>query len=172
MEQLQGITLLSIPGKLLTCILLSRALPDIHSRHWPQQASILHNHSTTTRTTIYSFAFLDLKAAFDPVDHLALWSILKNMGVPDKLVNILSRLYDGTECYVRVNGKDSPWFSVDSGGLCSGAWPFQLCFLPPNDMHLPLDHRSLTWQLLLDGFGVCWWYNHIQKHNHRPQSWT
>ena len=49
-------------------------------------------------------AFIDFKAVFDSVDHLALWSILRNMGVAGKLVNLLSSIYDGAEYYVRVNG--------------------------------------------------------------------
>ena len=44
---------------------------------------------------------------FDSVDHLALWCIFKNIGVPHQLVNPLSRPYDGAACCVRVNGKDS-----------------------------------------------------------------
>ena len=60
-------------------------------------------------------AFINLKAAFHSVERLAFWSILKNTAVPDKLVNLLSRPYDGAECYARANAIDSSWFSFNSG---------------------------------------------------------
>ena len=77
--------------------------------------------------------FIDLRAVFDLVDHLALWSILNCIGVPDKLANLLSKLYDGAECCVRVNGKDSAWFSVDSG-VQHG------CMVAPDLLNYVVDH--------------------------------
>ena len=62
-------------------------------------------------------AFIDLKAAFDLVDHLALWSILKNMGVVDKLVNLLSKLYDGLSAVPELVTRTLPGsqLTVESG---------------------------------------------------------
>ena len=70
---------------------------------------------------------------FDSVDDLTLWNILKNMGVPNKLVILLFKLYDGAECCVRVNGKDSACFSVDSGIR-------QGCVVAPDLFNCVIDH--------------------------------
>ena len=50
-------------------------------------------------------AFLDLKAAFDTVDHASLWKILAALGTPDKYVSLFQALYSTAESCVRVNSK-------------------------------------------------------------------
>lgn len=127
----RGITLLSIPGKLFTRILLTRALSKIRDSRRPQQAGFMPNRSTTDhisalRLLIEKYrefrkdrhlfiAFMDLKAAFDTVDHASLWSILRVIGIPPKIVNLFQKLYGSSESCIRVNGKESSWFSVNSG---------------------------------------------------------
>ena len=127
----RGITLLSIPGKLFTRILLSRAIPALHSHRRPQQAGFMPNRSTTDHISALRLliekvrefrkdrhlyiGFIDLKAAFDTVDHPSLWKILKTLGVPDKIISLFQRLYGNAESCVRINGKDSDWFTIISG---------------------------------------------------------
>ena len=60
-------------------------------------------------------AFVDLKAAFDTVDHGSLWHILKTLGAPPKIINLFRGLYGGAESSVRVNGTDSDTFPINSG---------------------------------------------------------
>ena len=43
------------------------------------------------------FCFIDYAKAFDCVDHNKLWTILKEMGVPDHLTCLLRNLYAGQE---------------------------------------------------------------------------
>ena len=43
------------------------------------------------------FCFLDYAKAFDCVDHNKLWTILKEMGIPDHLTCLLRNLYAGQE---------------------------------------------------------------------------
>ena len=49
-------------------------------------------------------AFIDLRAAFDSVDHRSLWKIIERLGTPPKLVNLFRQLYSDAESCVRVNG--------------------------------------------------------------------
>ena len=127
----RGITLLSIPGKLFTRVLLARALPAIRSKRRPQQAGFMPNRSTidhisALRLTIEKareyrkdrrlfIAFVDLKAAFDTVDHGSLWLILKTLGAPPKIINLFRSMYGGAESSVRVNTTDSDTFPINSG---------------------------------------------------------
>ena len=46
------------------------------------------------------FCFIDYAKAFDCVDHSKLWKILKEMGIPDHLICLLSNLYAGQEAPV------------------------------------------------------------------------
>ena len=47
------------------------------------------------------FCFIDYAKAFDCVDHSKLWKILKEMGIPDHLICLLSNLYAGQEAPVK-----------------------------------------------------------------------
>ena len=47
------------------------------------------------------FCFIDYAKAFDCVDHNKLWTILKDMGIPDHLTCLLTNLYAGQEATER-----------------------------------------------------------------------
>ena len=56
------------------------------------------------------FHFIDCTKAFDCVDHNKLWTVLKEMGIPDHLTCLLRNLYAGQEATVRTgHGTTSPW---------------------------------------------------------------
>ncbi len=145
----RGITLLSIPGKLFTRILLTRALPAIRSSRRPQQAGFMPNRSTTDQISAvrlliektYEFrkdrhlyiGFIDLKAAFDTVCHTSLWSILHALGAPPKIVALFKLLYSNAQSCVRINGRDSDWFSISSGVR-------QGCVAAPDLFNCIIDH--------------------------------
>ena len=48
-------------------------------------------------------------------DRNSLWNILKTIGIPPKLVDIIKTLYSSTHSVVRVNGTISEAFSISSG---------------------------------------------------------
>ena len=58
------------------------------------------------RKNIY-FCFIDYAKAFDCVDHKNLWKILKEMGIPDRLICLLTNLYAGQKATVRI-GHETP----------------------------------------------------------------
>ena len=43
------------------------------------------------------FCFIDYAKAFDYVDHIKLWKILHEMGIPDHLTSLLRNLYASQE---------------------------------------------------------------------------
>jgi len=60
-------------------------------------------------------AFVDLKAAFDSVDRMALWKLLRSLGLHSKFVDLMEGLYTDTCSCVNVDGVMSDWFAVGSG---------------------------------------------------------
>ena len=48
------------------------------------------------------FCFIDYAKGFDCVDHNKLWTILKEMRIPDLLTSLLRNLYAGQEAAVRT----------------------------------------------------------------------
>ncbi|KAK2707135.1 hypothetical protein QYM36_014976 [Artemia franciscana] len=63
-------------------------------------------------------AFVDFKAAFDFVDRQSLLFILKTTGLPAKYCNLFERLHEGTESCVKVNGRRSSSFEINTGVQC------------------------------------------------------
>ena len=70
------------------------------------------------------FCFIDYAKAFDCVDHIKLWKILKEMGIPDHLNCLLRNLYVGQEATVRTGHETADWFRIGNG-VCQG------CILSP-----------------------------------------
>ena len=77
----------------------------------------------SSRKNIY-FYFIDYAKAFDCVDHNKLWKILKEMGMPDRLMCLLRNLYAGQEATVRTRHGTTDWFQIGKG-VCQG------CILSP-----------------------------------------
>ena len=48
------------------------------------------------------FCFIDYAKALDSVDHLKLWKILKEMGIPDHLICLLRNLYADQEATLEL----------------------------------------------------------------------
>ena len=61
------------------------------------------------------FCFTDYAKAFDCVDHNKLWTIRKEMGIPDHLTCLLSNLYAGQEATVRTGHGTTDSFQIGTG---------------------------------------------------------
>ena len=61
------------------------------------------------------FCFIDYAKAFDCVDHNKLWTILKEMGIPDHLTCLLRNLYAGQETAVRTGHETTDSFQIGKG---------------------------------------------------------
>ena len=60
-----------------------------------------HREARELQKNIY-FCFINYANAFDYVDHNKLWTILKEMGIPDHLTCLLRNPYAGQETTVRI----------------------------------------------------------------------
>ena len=58
------------------------------------------------------FCFIDYVKAFDCVDHNKLWTILREMGIPDHLTCLLRNLYAGQEVTVGTGCGTTDWFQI------------------------------------------------------------
>ena len=73
-----------------------------------------HRKSKRVPEKIY-FCFIDYAKAFDYVGHNKLWTILKEMGIPDHLTCLLRNLYAGQEATVRTGHGTTDWFQIGKG---------------------------------------------------------
>ena len=61
------------------------------------------------------FCFIDYAKAFDCVDHNKLWTILKEMGLPDHLTCLLRNLYEVQEATFRTGHGTTDWSQIRKG---------------------------------------------------------
>ena len=79
------------------------------------------------------FCSIDYVKAFDCVYHNKLWTILKEMGLPDHLTHLLRNLYADQETTVRTGHGTTDWFQIGKGG-CQG------CILSPCLFNFYVDY--------------------------------
>ena len=61
------------------------------------------------------FCFIDYAKAFDCVDHNKLWTIMKEMEIPDHLTCLLRHLSADQEATVRTGHGTTNWFQIGKG---------------------------------------------------------
>ncbi len=125
----RGITLLSIASKVFCKILLFRIEDEIDLLLREEQAGfrksrgcidqifalrdIIEQASEWQKPLFINF--VDFKKAFDSICRVAIWRILRNYGIPAKIVNLIKLFYNKFECCVDLNTQLSDWFEVQTG---------------------------------------------------------
>ena len=61
------------------------------------------------------FCLIDYAKDFDCVDHNKVWTIRKEMGIPEHLICLLRNLYTGQEATVRTGHGTADWFQIGKG---------------------------------------------------------
>ena len=128
-DNYRGITLLSVPGKVLNRIILERMKGTVDQTLREQQAGFRQDRSCTDQiatlriiveqsiewnSSLY-INFVDYEKAFDSVDRETLWKVLRHYGVPKKLVNMIKNSYEGMSCRVIHEGQLTKNFEVMTG---------------------------------------------------------
>ena len=125
----RGISLLSVPSKIFTRILMNRIKHSIEERLRIEQAGFRGGRSTINQifilrniieqnvelnSTLY-LNFIDFAKAFDSINRDCLWKILKIYGIPQKIINLMKNLYQGSSGRVLVNGTTTEKFDIRTG---------------------------------------------------------
>ena len=59
--------------------------------------------------------FIDLEKAFDTVKHGLLVDVLRRLGVDDKYIRVIARLYWKQKAAVRMGDESSEWIEIKQG---------------------------------------------------------
>ena len=127
----RGITLLSVPGKVFSRILLERIKTEVEKEHVlrDEQAGFRQERSTTDQiatlrniieqslewnTTLYTI-FVDFEKAFDSVDRDTLWKLLAYYGIPEKIIKLIRMAFEPSTCQVVHNGSLTEPFTITTG---------------------------------------------------------
>ena len=158
----RGITLLSIPSKVLTRIILERMKKSIDQKLRDEQAGfrkersyndqiatlrVIVEQTMEWQTPLY-VCFIDFEKAFDSVDRQAICDILRHYSVPDKIISVIRRLYEGFACQVIHSGRLLEDFDISTGVR-------QGCMLSPLLFLVVLDWVTRT-AYAGSGKGIQW----------------
>ena len=125
----RGITLLSVFGKVLGRVIITRISDGIDAKLRREQAGFRRNRSTGEHifvlrniieqsiewnSPLYT-CFIDFEKAFDSVHRTTLWNVMRHYGIPQKIVDIVKAMYVDSKCAVIDDGQESDWFDVKSG---------------------------------------------------------
>ena len=59
--------------------------------------------------------FVDYTKALDSVEHQQLWTVMREMGFPKRIVSLIEALYSEQQSAVRTDSGTTDWFSVSKG---------------------------------------------------------
>ena len=95
----------------------------------PEQAEFREGKSTTEQIFILRsiieqsiewqaplyINFIDFEKAFDSIHRDSLWEIMRQYGIPRKIINMVKLMYSGSACAVLDDGEITEWFEVKTG---------------------------------------------------------
>jgi hypothetical protein len=142
----RGIAILPIVCKIMGIIILKRLVQVLDEKTPDSQCGFRSGRSTVEQIIFLRqvlekrydhkqktvVAFLDFSCAFDSVDRVTLWQLLKVAGVPDLYVSLIRSMYDHTVCKVKAYGRLSDAFEVGTG-VRQGDVLSPILFLRPID---------------------------------------
>ena len=129
LKLLQTIALISHASKVMLKILLARLQQHVNREPPDVQAGFRKGRGTRDQIAnigwiiekarefqknIY-FCIIYYARAFDCVDHIKVWKILKEIRIPDHLTCLLRNLYAGQEATVRTGHGTTDWFQIGKG---------------------------------------------------------
>ena len=76
--------------------------------------------------------YIDYRQAYDSIHRTSMWQILKEYGIPQKLITMIKACYNNSKCCIKLGKKTSAPFTVESG-LRQG------CMLSPILFNLVLE---------------------------------
>lgn len=128
-DNYRGISLLSIPGKVLANVVLGRIRDTVEARLREEQCGFRRGRGTMDQIwlarqliekavehgTELHMCFVDLAKAYDSVPRAALVRVLREYGIEREIVQIIDQIHTGTGCRVRTRGGKSARFGVATG---------------------------------------------------------
>ena len=125
----RGVTLLSVPSKVLGRVIIVRIRDALDNKLRKEQAGFRRGKGCMQQIFILRniidqclewnnplfINYVDFRKAFDSIHRESLWRIMKYYGIPSKIISLVKMSYKNFSCAVEHEGKLSKWFPVMSG---------------------------------------------------------
>jgi len=125
----RGISVLSIPSKILCRVLIDRLKSGVDEMIRQEQAGFRSGRGTSEqifalRNILEQYQewqapvyinFVDISKAFDCIIREGLWDIMEQYGIPDIFIRTFQAIYHQNSSCVTEGGRYSSWFEVKSG---------------------------------------------------------
>ena len=125
----RGINLLVTAYKILTIIIYEKMKPYVEDILGEYQAGFRQGRSTNDQLFIirqiiekmweynkyHVHMFIDFKQAYDSIHRPSMWNIMREMGIPEKLVRVTKACYRNTTCSIRYGKKMSAPIEIKTG---------------------------------------------------------
>ena len=79
-------------------------------------------------TRTFTCFVVDLTKAFDTVSRESLWKVLRKLGVPQNMLDVITAFHSGMKACVRSDGEQSESFDVTNGTKQGSLLLSSLCF--------------------------------------------
>ena len=128
MTNYRGISLMSIVAKVNNKVILNRLQPVVDQLPRPNQAGFrlgrectqeihilrrIFEGATAKQLPLYA-TFIDFKKAFDSIKRAMMFAVLRYYGIPEKIVQAIRTIYEGSTSKVPIDGKTSKEFRTPS----------------------------------------------------------
>ena len=139
----RGITLLPVAAKVLGKVIITRIRDKVDTWLRQEQAGFRRGRGTIEQIFILRniieqviewnanlyVCFVDFEKAFDSIDRGILWEIMREYGIPSKLITMVKAMYEQSKCAVVDGSGCYDWFDVKTGvkqGCCMSGFLFLL----------------------------------------------
>lgn len=142
-ENWRGVTLLCSISKILASILHHRIYPEADKTLRQEQAGFIRGKSgfdqiatiriieeIIEKNSTLILVFVDFAKAFDSMNHEALWRILRQIGIPPKMIKLIKMIYNGANYQVLHNGYLTKKRELEKGvkqGCIMSSLLFNIC---------------------------------------------
>ena len=143
----RGISLLSVPGKVFTRVMLNRINDTVDETLRENQCGFRKGRGCSDQIFILRqliekklefnedlvMCFIDFAQAYDSIWREGAWKLLGKYGIHAKIIRIMENLYSTVLACIRIDGEETEWFKIKTGFR-------QGCILSPMLFNIILDY--------------------------------
>ena len=143
----RGISLLSVPGKVFTRVMLNRVNDTVDEALRENQCGFRKGRGCSDQIFLLRqliekklefnedlvMCFIDFAQAYDSIWRKGAWKLMRNYGINAKILRLIENLYSTVLACIRIDGEETEWFKIKTGFR-------QGCILSPMLFNMVLDY--------------------------------